>query len=333
MGAKGGSRRSAVRGEAGDVNARPPGISEGSGPAGGESGRRRGRRTPAGAPLLTLGRFSEEYLAHVRAHCAPNTVRTYELLLRRHILPELGTLALGRINPGALQKYADARMSQSAASTVRQELQILSGLFREAMRRDLADRNPVSLVRKPRLDNEIVRYLDPSEEKRLLEEAQEPLRSAILVALHSGLREEEEAALGWGDVRASEGILVIRKTKNRRVRVLPMNGTLRATLEALPRHPESPYVFTNRRTGTRYDRFNTRAWRRVLGRARIENFRWHDLRHTFGSRLAQAGRSILEIKELMGHSDVTVTLRYTHLAPNNLREAVRALDGAGTVPT
>jgi integrase len=281
-------------------------------------------------PPLSLRKFSEEYLVHVRARCASNTARTYELLLNKYILPKLGDQLLRRINTGAIQKYSDARMSQSAPATVMQELQILSGLYREAMRRELVDKNPVSLVRKPRLENTIVRYLDPDEEKRLLEKAYEPLRSAILVAIHSGLREEEEAALEWVDVRAAEGILVVRNTKSKRDRVVPMNATLKATLEAVPRHSKSPYVFTNMQSGTRYDRFNNRTWRSLLVRAKVNSFRWHDLRHTFGSRLAQAGRSILEIRELMGHSDVTVTMRYAHLAPNNLREAVFALDRKST---
>jgi integrase len=275
---------------------------------------------------MSLRKFSHDYLEHVKTQCAPNTARTYELLLENHILPKLGDELLRRLNTGIIQKYADSRMSQSSASTVMQELQILSGLFREAMRRELVDKNPVSLVKMPRIENRIVRYLDADEEKRLLDEAHEPLRSAILVAIHSGLREEEEAALEWVDVRSPEGILVVRKTKSKRDRVLPMNATLKAVLAGVPRFPRSTHVFTNPDTRDRYDRFNNGAWRKLLVRARIENFRWHDLRHTFGSRLAQAGRSILEIKELMGHSDVTVTMRYAHLAPNNLRDAVLALD-------
>lgn len=278
------------------------------------------------APPLSLRKFSQDYLEHVKAQCAPNTVRTYELLLKNHILPKLGDDFLRRLNTGAIQKYADSRMPQSSASTVMQELQILSGLFREAMRRELVDKNPVSLVRKPRIENQVVRYLDVEEEKRLLEEAHNPLRSAILVAIHSGLREGEEAALQWVDVRFSEGILVVRKTKSKRDRVLPINATLKGALEGVPRFARGAYVFTNPDTRTRYDRFNNGAWRKLLVRAKIQNFRWHDLRHTFGSRLAQAGRSILEIRDLMGHSDVRVTMRYAHLAPNNLRDAVLALD-------
>lgn len=278
------------------------------------------------AAPLSLRKFSQDYLDHVRAQCAPNTARTYETLFKNHILPGLGNLVLSRVNAGCLQKYADGRMSKSSASTVMQELQILSGLFREAMRRELVEKNPVTLVKKPRLENKIVRYLDENEEKGLLGKAHEPLRSAIIVAIHSGLREEEQAALLWADVRFEEGIIVVRNTKSRRDRVLPMNGTLRETLKAVYRHPSSPFVFTNPDRRDRYDRFNNTTWRKLLVKAEVKNFRWHDLRHTFGSRLAQAGRSILEIKDLLGHSDVTVTMRYAHLAPSNLRDAILALD-------
>jgi site-specific recombinase XerD len=277
-------------------------------------------------PTVTLRTFSEDYLKHIEAQCSENTARTYKLLLVNRILPALGNSVLSRLNAGAVQKYSDERLAQSSASTVMQELQILSGLFREAMRRELVEKNPIALVTKPRIENQIVRYLSEAEEGRLMERALEPLRSAILVAIHSGLREEEQAALEWADVRSEEGILVIRRTKSKRDRVVPINETLAGVLEGVPRFSKSKYVFTNPDTEDRYYRFNNHPWRKLLVKANVANLRWHDLRHTFGSRLAQSGRSILEIKELMGHRDITVTMRYAHLAPNNLRDAVKALD-------
>jgi len=202
----------------------------------------------------------------------------------------------------------------------------LSGLFREARKSGLVKENPVALVKKPKMENEIVRYLDREEEARLLAFAPEPLRSAILVSIHSGLREGELAALTWPDVRFNERSVVVRHSKNGSFRVVPMSGTLYRTLEAMPCHVTSPYVFTNSDTGAAYGRFNNTLWRATLRRAGIKNFRWHDLRHTFGSRLAQAGEPLLAIRDLMGHKQIQVTLRYAHLAPSNLRTAVLALD-------
>lgn len=283
-------------------------------------------------PAVTLRSFAlDEYMDHVKAHGSEDRVYINEHILRANILPKLGDMALGEINAGHLQKYADTRLGKRKPSTVRGELMVISAIYREAIKRELVDRNPVKLVKKPTVDNVIVRYLDANEEEKLLAHAVEPLKSAIVVSIHSGLRESELANLTWADVRfgeaAADSFIVVRHTKSKRDRVVPMSGTLYATLQRVPRFDlASPYVFTNPDTKTKYERFNNTPWRRLVKDSGIARFRWHDLRHTFGSRLAQAGESIIAIKELMGHSSITVTMRYAHLAPSNLRAAVRALD-------
>ena len=283
-------------------------------------------------PSVTLRSFAnKEYMDHVRAHGSEESARRDESILRANVLPVLGDKALSEINAGHVQKYADDRLAQGRKpATVRYELMVISGIFREAIKSELIDKNPVRLVKKPRVDNLIVRYLDTEEEEKVLAFTSEPLRSAIIVAIHSGLREGEQLNLMWGDVRFAEGHIVVRNTKSKRDRIVPMSRTLRKVLERLPRvlvkGEVVPYVFTNPETETKFQRFNADGWRAALVNAGIVKFRWHDLRHTFASRLAQAGVPITVIKELMGHSTITVTMRYAHLAPSNLRSAVRALD-------
>ena len=109
---------------------------------------------------------------------------------------------------------------------------------------------------------------------------------------------------------------------------MDLSDTLFETLRLIPRHISSPYVFTNPKTGTKYtNAFNNNGWQALLRRTGIESLRFHDLRHTFASRLAQAGVPLLAIMELMGHASITMTMRYAHLAPSNRRAAVLALDG------
>jgi integrase len=104
-----------------------------------------------------------------------------------------------------------------------------------------------------------------------------------------------------------------------------MSRTLVETLKSIPRALASPYVFTMRQD-EQYGRFNSTSWRKAVRLAGIAPIRWHDLRHTFGSRLAQAGVSLTTIKELMGHKTIQVTMRYAHLAPSNMHDAVKVLD-------
>lgn len=277
-------------------------------------------------PAVTIRKYAEEYLDHQDAHLAESSVKRYRNLVATNVLPRLGALTLRQVNGGILQKYSDERLREHAKpATVRQELNWLSGMFRAAMKDELVERNPLQLVDKPTSDNTVVRWLDYDEEEKLLKAAPGHLDKAILVAIHSGLRAGEQRDLLWADVRFNENLLVVRHSKNKSFRAVPMSKTLVETLKSIPRTLASPFVFTMRKD-EQYERFNSTSWRKAVRLAGIAPIRWHDLRHTFGSRLAQAGVSLTTIKELMGHKTIQVTMRYAHLSPSNMHEAVKVLD-------
>src|SRR5262245_64596025 len=114
-----------------------------------------------------------------------------------------------------------------------------------------------------------------------------------------------------------------------------MNADLRAILRALPSRLRSAWVFPSDAGDTPLDsqNFINRVFRPALRRARITNFSWHDLRHTFASRLAVAGGDIRTIQELLGHQSLAMTLRYAHLSPAHKRDAVRHLERRRTGKT
>jgi integrase len=109
---------------------------------------------------------------------------------------------------------------------------------------------------------------------------------------------------------------------------VPMNADLRAILRALPSRLRSPWVFPSATGETALDsqNFISRIFRPALRRARITDFSWHDLRHTFASRLAMAGVDIRTIQELMGHRTLAMTMRYAHLSPAHKLDAIRRLE-------
>lgn len=177
-----------------------------------------------------------------------------------------------------------------------------------------------------------MRWLSEKEEATLLAFAPDYFRPAIVISINSGLRDAELRKLTWADVDFERGVLTIRHTKSKRDRVVPMNETLRRTLQQIPRHMTCPHVFTNAKTGRMLTHgFNNTTWKKTLKRAGITKLRWHDLRHTFASRLAQKGVPLQVIKELLGHSTLQMVLRYAHLQQQNLRDAVAALDPAKVV--
>jgi integrase len=139
--------------------------------------------------------------------------------------------------------------------------------------------------------------------------------------MNTGLRRGEVVKLRWGSVDFNRRLLTVegRNAKNRQTRHVPLNN-------------EAVCVLRNWReqagTGARiFDvvGFQT-AWETVLKRARISNFRWHDLRHHFASRLVQNGVPLNTVRDLLGHGSVGMSLRYAHLAPDQRREAVAKLN-------
>jgi integrase len=280
---------------------------------------------------LTFEQFSTDYLDNVRSEVKESTFERYSDIMKRHLVPALGSDPLGSIDPERVEKFRDARLKAGAAElTVSQELSILSGLFTLALKRKKISGHPIrgGMVKKPQSDKRTPRYLTSEEKSALLARVAEPLRSAILISMNTGFRESELASLTWADVDADQRTITISERKSGVPLVVPYNDTVAEVLENLPRYTMSPFVITNPRlkTPTRYDRFNNSAWRKAVRDAGIKSLRWHDLRSHYGSTLAQAGRSSKEIQALLGQSSLASTEKYLALAPENLKAAVRSLD-------
>jgi integrase len=287
----------------------------------------------SGLPLqseLRLEEFVKEYLRHAEANKKATSFKRDQTSLKR-LLPKFGKMKLREITAGMIQRYADERRLDKGkggkrlrAATVTNELHTLSAIYREAVLRDLVQVNPVSRVKKPKEENTIVRYLSADEDQRLYAAVPARIEPLITVALHTGLRKGELLKLEWSDVDFDQKILLVKNTKSKRRRYVPLNALVVEKLKSLPSAKDSPYVFIDP-TSKEAILDIERAWRKTLSLAKIQNFRFHDLRHTFASRLVQRGVSIQVVKELLGHSDITTTMRYAHLAPIDLIQATDKL--------
>jgi integrase len=144
------------------------------------------------------------------------------------------------------------------------------------------------------------------------------------MALNTGMRRGEILNLKWSDINMRTGTIIIRKSKNNEVRMIPINDTLKQSLEQIGPQQSNEYVFGNG-NGKPYVTIKT-GFKAAVRRAGITDFRFHDLRHTFASHLIMSGVDIKSVQELLGHKDIRMTIRYSHLSNAHLQEAVKRLD-------
>jgi integrase len=227
-------------------------------------------------------------------------------------------------------------------STVNRYRSQLVQMFNWALMRDYVERTPFAkagsrgtLVKAAREDNKRTRRLSVDEEKRLLEHASPPLRILITVALYTGMRRGEMLSLTWSDLDARSGWIRLRgdTTKSGRTRWVPVLPTVQAMFDFLAtdangdRKPAEGPVFSNE-VGEPVRNFRT-AWKATLERARITDYRWHDLRHEYASRLAERGVPLVQVQELLGHASIVTTERYNTNRLEQLKASVQVLKENG----
>jgi len=166
--------------------------------------------------------------------------------------------------------------------------------------------------------------------RELLPDVRDHLASMVLVSLNTGLRRGELFSLRWADVDIERRVVTVQgaTTKGGHTRHIPLTDEAHAILKAWkPEKVSSADLVFPGRAGKAFYTLKT-AWATLLEEAGIAGFRWHDLRHTFASKLVQAGVDLNTVRELLGHADIKMTLRYSHLAPSHLADAVAKLKPA-----
>lgn len=205
---------------------------------------------------------------------------------------------------------------------------LISMVYREGIKNRKVSVNPARAIEKRNENNARDRYLLEHEETALRKviSARWPEHLPELdIALHTGMRRSEQYNCDWSWIDLDHRVLTIPRSKHGEKRRVYLNDTAVAAFQLLWRFSGGKgKVFS-----ALYNSDNTtgaREWfEQALTEAGIENFHWHDLRHTFASRLVMAGVDIRTVQELMGHKTIQVTLRYAHLAPQHQLEAVQRL--------
>ena len=238
-----------------------------------------------------------------------------------------GNVYLKEITGLEIEKFKLSKQKDGTKkSTVNRYLAILKRLYNVAIEWGYANENPVRHVKLyPENDNLMERILTPEEEDCLFEAASEHLRPILVVALNTGMRRGEILNLHWHQIDLYSREIRVEKTKSGKSRVVDINSVLFEEFRRLKNERQnSPYVFPNPNTGEPYKKLQT-SFTGACRRAGIVGLRMHDLRHTFASRLVERGVDLIRVKELLGHSTVRITERYTHSNKDGRKQAVELL--------
>ena len=236
----------------------------------------------------------------------------------------LGDLMLDEITLDVLDRIKAEKLKTSAKASVNRYLAVIRAILRRARDEwEWIDRTPKVKLFKEGPGRE--RSISVEQAATLLGELPEHQRDVVLFALATGLRQSNVLGLEWSHVNLDTGHAWIdaAQSKNRKPIAVPLNATAIGVLRRqVGKHPVRVFTYAGRPLGWA----NTLAWRKALKRAGIENFRWHDLRHSWASFHRQAGTPTHELQRLGGwHSSVMVE-RYAHLAPDHLARAANRLD-------
>lgn len=315
--------------------------------------KRKNSAMPTLAEFIT-NNFEPWALVHHKNKDSCSTIRT--------CFKDLLTLKLNEININRVEKLRSDWLAASLKpSTINRNINRIKSLLARATEWGVITDNPLLKLKQLKVDKSgRVRYLSKDENQRLREalDTREELMRAnresgnnwrkarkkqeladlravtfsdrlkplILLLLNTGIRRGEAFNLLWSDVDLSKKLLTIEGdgAKSSQTRHIPLNLEALATLKAWKNQsPQLNYVFPSD-SGGRIDNIN-KAWSNLRAAAKIEAFRLHDLRHTFASNLAIAGVPLNTIRELLGHSDIQMTLRYAHLTPDVKAAAVELI--------
>ncbi|MFO8240603.1 MAG: site-specific integrase, partial [Dissulfuribacterales bacterium] len=291
---------------------------------------------------ITFSELWGKYKAQAIADRGKKSLRTESGLYRTWIEPDLADIAIKDVSPFHLERIKSKMAKKGRKpSSIEYVLGTIRQVFNYARRADLfSGDNPVSKVKIPRTDNRRVRFLTHAEADTLLSKLMEKSKEVhdmALMSLHTGMRAGEVFSLTWGCVDLDAGIMHLRPedTKNKTGRPVFMTQAVKDMLVDIKPgdagmddlvFPGRGGVVKPQVSRTFYNVAND-LFNQGVDDPRQRVF-FHSLRHTYASWLVMEGVDLYRVKELLGHKDLTMTQRYSHLAPDSLRGAVNILEKA-----
>ena len=263
----------------------------------------------------------KQHQAHPRTH------KRYKVA-SKPLIAFFGKLPLDAISSSHVERFKLARSEEISSAGTNRDLAALRFMLNFAMRLDHVARNPVSGVRFLPEGPGSMRIISHDEQQKYLAKASLLLRDVATIMLETGMRPEEVFTIRKENVHLIKRYLFVPSGKTRFARRnVPLTDTTVNILKARLAKAKGSFVFPHRRDPNRPLTTIHKAHLDALKASEIKPpFRLYDLRHTFGSRSAMAGVDLATLKELMGHSNISTTMRYVHPTPEHKQEAVRKLE-------
>jgi integrase len=292
-----------------------------------------------GKPLLSeesFSAFATDFLKHQERRIASQVTRgkisaaEYERqrgIIENHLKPCFGEMRLASIRRKDVKTFIDSRTGNVSDGTIIKECNVLKRMFNYAVELEKIAANPAYRAQLPQAPEGRCRYLTPTELSKVLKACPSWLQPIAGLALALGTRRGELLAVRWEDIDSKAGTVLLRQTKNGKKRPAFINELAAQVLASM-----SAGKPKGRRTGLLFPDVTpanvTVTFVRMCKSVGIEDFSFHDLRHTYASHLRMRGADLHDLQKLLGHSDPRMTNRYAHLSNEHLGNAARRLDGA-----
>jgi integrase len=262
--------------------------------------------------------YANEYLVYARTNKSANSYRLNITNLRT-LVPFFKDKYLTEITPQDIERYKTERLKQVSPASVNRDLTCLRHMLNKAVEWKYLSMGPMKGVKPLKEPPGRLRFLSKDEIKRLMEELPDGTKAVVLFALYTGLRKSEILNLGWNNIDLNNRMVIVDKTKTNERRIIPMNNAIYKQLQNLSHDRNGEVIFAQEKINLR------KNFEAALKRAEIDDFRFHDLRHTFASYLVMSGSSLKVVQQLLGHKDIQMTMRYSHLSQDHLQDAINQL--------
>lgn len=271
---------------------------------------------------MVFEKLCDYYLASKQGSKTPQSYRRDQVSINM-LLKVFRRKPISAVTPFEVDQYRIMRRKQVEPATVNRDVACLKHMFNLAVDWEFLKVNRIQRIKKLREPPGRVRYLTKEEEERLIKCCAPHLKPIVIMAFNTGMRRGEILNLKWLDIDFVNLLITVTKTKTHEIRRVPINWTLYDELQRITKS-ESSYVFCDSQGRPYGDIKNSFIHARKL--SGIVDFHFHDIRHHFASWFIMKGGDIRSAQLILGHKDIKMTMRYSHLSNTHLLEAVRKMD-------